>query len=347
MAADWAASTLPVVGAPMAGPGTPELAAAISNAGGFGMLPAGYQPVDKLAAAIDRTRSLTERGFGVNVFVPSPQDEARDAGAVQRYADQLAPIAQSLDAPIPAPRWDDTDSFDAKIDLLEEQRIPLVSFVFGLPPVEAVQRLHAVGTQVMATVTDADEALAAVRGHADLLCVQGAQAGGHRGTHSVQAIPNDRSWQQLLGEVRSVTAAPLVVAGGITTASEVRLALELGAVAVQCGTAFLLTDEAGTSAAYRAGLTDDTLDELVVTRAFSGRPARGLRNDFVDRFDAAAPSVFPIVDQLTKPMRAAATRGQDHQLINLWAGTGWRQARSGPAADIVAELAAGLAPADG
>ncbi|NNG40524.1 hypothetical protein HJ588_14740 [Flexivirga sp. ID2601S] len=347
MAHTWSRSTLPLLGAPMAGPGTPELAAAISNAGGFGMLPAGYQPVDTLAAAIERARSLTDHGFGVNVFVPSPQDEARDAFAIARYAEQLAPVARSLDAAVPAPRWDDTDSFDAKIDLLEEQRIPLVSFVFGLPPVEVVERLHAVGTQVMATVTDADEALAAVRGHADLLCVQGAQAGGHRGTHGVQTIPNDRGWQQLLGEVRSVTGVPLVVAGGIMTATDVRLALELGAVAVQCGTAFLLTDEAGTSAAYRAGLTDDALDELVVTRAFSGRPARGLRNDFVDRFDTVAPAVFPIVDQLTKPLRAAATKQSDHQLINLWAGTGWRRARTGPAADVVAELTAGVAPAGG
>ena len=186
---------------------------------------------------------------------------------------------------------------------------------------------------------DADEALAAAREGADALCVQGSQAGGHRSTHRVDAIPNDLSYVDLLREVRSVSALPLVAAGGIADGREAARALSLGAVAVQAGTAFLLADEAGTSAAHRAGVQDPALDRTVVTRAFSGRPARGLRNQFVRDHDARSVPVFPVVDQLTKPIRAAAAKVEDHQLVSLWAGTRWQGLRPAAAAEVVAALA--------
>ncbi|TWE12389.1 nitronate monooxygenase [Rudaeicoccus suwonensis] len=338
MSGGWDLSRQPVVGAPMAGAGTPQLAAAVSAAGGFGMLPAGYLSTAKLGENISRTRELTDRPFGVNIFVPAPSSRQRDEAEVRAYAHRLAPVAADLRTHIPEPRWNDTDEFDAKVDLLVGERLPMVSFVFGCPPQDVVERLHSVGTRVVTTVTDADEALAAVRGGADALCVQGCDAGGHRGTHTVAGIPNEHSLHHLLREVRSVTGVSLIAAGGIMDPHDVDLAIRLGAVAVQCGTAFLLTDEAGTTVAHRAGLTDPALDSLVVTRAFSGRPAQGLRNRFVDTFDEHAPSVFPIVDQLTKPLRAAAAAVEDHHWVSLWAGSGWRRARTGSASDVVRHL---------
>ena len=338
----WQLSRLPVVGAPMAGTGTPELAAAISNADGLGLLPAGYKSVEQLRDAIEATRQLTERPFGVNVFVPADLDEDRDGPALHRYAAALTALAVSLDVELPQPRWDDTDSFAAKIDLLEQDPVAVVSFVFGPPPAEVVSRLHAVGSQILATVTDGPEAQAADAAGADLLCLQGTEAGGHRGTHSVLKEPNDRGWRDLLPEIAAVTDLPVAVAGGIMTATDVTDALHRGAVAVQCGSAFLLTDESGMSDAYRAGFTDPDLGELVVTRAFSGRPARGVRNGFVSQFDPQSVPVFPVVDQLTKPLRAAAAATGNHELVSLWAGTGWRSARPGPAADVVAALTAEL-----
>ncbi|AKU18904.1 hypothetical protein VV02_13140 [Luteipulveratus mongoliensis] len=320
------------------GPSTPALVVAVNEAGAMGYLAAGYKTADALSEEFDQTRGLTDRPFGVNVFVPARLNRARDEAAVDAYRRRLQPLADKLDAVMPEPRWDDTDSYEAKIALLEEAKVDTVSFTFGCPAPDVVRRLRASGAQVVVTVTDTDEALAAVRGGADALCVQGSQAGGHRSTHRVDAIPNDLSWLDLVREVRSVTTVPLIAAGGIADAQDVRRALGLGAAAVQVGTAFLLCDEAGTSATHRAGLQEATLERSAVTRAFSGRPGRGVRNAFVDEYDAHAPSVFPVIDQLTKPLRAAAAGLEDFHLVNLWAGTRWRQAEPGSAAEVVGRL---------
>lgn len=334
-------STLPapVIAAPMAGgPSTPELVAAVSAAGGYGYLAAGYTSCAALQEQISATRGLTRNPFGVNVFVPAALDQERQADAVRAYRNRLAALATELDVQLPEPRWDDTDQFADKIDLLAHEPVDSVSFAFGLPGPDVIARLHAVGTASVVTVTDAREALAAAGDGADLLCVQGAQAGGHRSTHDPGTVPNERSTGELLREIRGVTDLPLIAAGGISNATAVRDALDGGAGAVQVGTALLLTDEAGTSAAHRAGLQDDLLVESVVTRAFSGRPARGLRNAFVEEFGSHAPPVYPILDQLTKPLRAAAARSKDTRWVSLWAGTGWRDAGPVPAADVVAKL---------
>lgn len=336
----WTLSKLPIVGAPMAGTGTPELAAAISDAGGLGLFPGGYLTGEQLADGIARVRELTDRPFGVNLFVPTPVDEQRDSAQLRSYAEALAPVATSARVQLPEPRWDGSDNFAAKVDALEKAALPVVSFIFGPPPVDAVRRLHAVGTKVLATVTDAREADAAVAAGADLLCLQGTDAGGHRGTHHAETEPNTSGWRELLPAVLGVTDVPVVVAGGVMTAQDVADALGAGAGAVQCGSAFLLTDESGINAAHRAGFTAPELTESVVTRAFSGRPARAIRNGFVARFDPVAVPVYPIVNQLTKPLRAAGAATGDRELVALWAGTGWRQARPGPAADVVAALAA-------
>lgn len=337
---DLSALRVPVIAAPMAGgPSTPELVAAVSAAGGFGYLAAGYLTPDALREKIAATRALTDSPFGVNVFVPARLDEQRQGADVEAYRGELLAVADALGVELPQPRWDDTDHFADKIDLLVDDPVDTVSFTFGCPGAEVVRRLQSAGSDVVVTVTDADEALAAAREGADALCVQGSQAGGHRSTHRVDAIPNDLSYVDLLREVRSVSALPLVAAGGIADGREAARALSLGAVAVQAGTAFLLADEAGTSAAHRAGVQDPALDRTVVTRAFSGRPARGLRNQFVRDHDARSVPVFPVVDQLTKPIRAAAAKVEDHQLVSLWAGTRWQELRPAAAAEVVAALA--------
>ena len=333
----------PVAVAPMAGgPSTPELVAAVCAAGGTGFLAAGYRSPEEVTRQIGRTRELTDRPFGVNVFVPAPPDERPGVSAQQsvlRYGDRLAPLARQLQVDLPRVDWADDDAYDDKITALVQARVSLASFTFGVPDGDVVERLHGAGSCVIVTVTDPDEATRAARGGADALVVQGYAAGGHRGTHAVQTIPFDREWAEILRETRTVTSLPVLVAGGVMGSRETRLALDTGAVAVQCGTAFLLTDEAGTSAAHRAGLREPSLDHSIVTRAFSGRPARGVRNEFVDLYGEAAPPVYPAVNQLTAPLRAAATRLEDPQGVALWAGSGWTSARTGPAADVVAHLA--------
>lgn len=333
--------TAPIIAAPMAGVSTPALVAAVNAAGGLGFLAAGYQTPARLAQDLRETREHTAAPFGVNLFVPEPPrgapDRARSAEAVAAYADRLAPEAARLDVTLPAPDWDDTDHWDAKVTLLADiDPVAVVSFTFGCPPAATVERLHAAGSCVAVTVTSLDEARDARGAGADVVVVQGFEAGGHRGTHHVTDEPNDLDHLALLPMLAEV-GLPMIAAGGITTAGDVRRALAAGAFAVQVGTAFLRTDEAGTTAAYRMGLTDPHL-ESTITRAFSGRPARGLANRFATAHGNAVPPVFPQVDQLTKPLRAAAAARGDLGVLSLWAGSGWRATREESAGAVVTRL---------
>ncbi|TDC12854.1 nitronate monooxygenase [Streptomyces sp. 8K308] len=330
---------LPVVQAPLAGgPGTPELAAAVAGVGGLGFLAAGYRSAGEVEAQIRETRSRTTGPFGVNVFVPRP---IPDPAGAARYRAELAAEAERYGVPLPDQDPADTDDWDTKLRLLADDPVPVVSFTFGPPPAPAVAALRAAGTCVVATVTTTDEAREAAALGVHALCVQGPEAGGHRGTFDPAADPDPTPLAALLPAVRAVTELPLIAAGGLTTGRDVAAALAAGAVAAQAGTAYLRTPEAGTSAPYRAALADPAFDATVVTRAFTGRPARGLRNRFIDAHHATAPAAYPLLHQLTRPLRAAAAVAGDPHGLSLWAGAGHRHATAAPAADVTRRLAAG------
>ncbi len=333
-------SELPVVQAPMAGgPSTPALAAAVSNAGGYGFLAAGYRTAEQLATEIAVTRSLTDAPFGVNLFVPSA---AGDPAGVARYASELEPEADRLGVALGEPHWDD-DAYSAKLDVVASARIDLVSFTFGCPTAGVVDRLHASGSRVAVTVTSVDEAQVATEVGSDVLAVQGTEAGGHQGSF-VDLAPNRAPLRLLLAGIVAVTDVPLIGTGGIMTGDDAAHVLSAGATAVQIGTALLCTPEAGTSAPYRAALLDGRYPETIVTRAFSGRFARGLANEFAVAHDGQAPQAYPEVHHLTRPLRAAATSAGDASVPNLWAGTGWRRITADPADVIVRRVAAGAVP---
>ena len=312
-----------IVLAPLAGgPSTPELAAAVSNAGGLGFLGGAYLSAEQLREQIAATRRLTSRPIGVNLFVlrPEPVDDA----AVAAYAGELEPEARRLDAELGTPRFDD-DGFDAKLEVVAEGGVEVVSFTFGRPDDAALRRLQ---VSVWLTVTSAEEAAAAEG--ADAVVVQGTEAGGHRGTW------DDREDDTPLAELlASITNLPVIAAGGIADREGVRAALDAGAAAVQVGTAFLLCPEAGTGEAYQRALV--TRRETAVTRAFTGRRARGLANRFM-RDHPDAPSAYPQIHHLTAPLRAAARAARDADSFNLWAGTNVALAREEPAAAVVARL---------
>lgn len=334
--------------APMAGgPTSPALLAAVCGAGAGGFLPGGYLTASVLEKNLTELRDLLaaaggrEPAFGVNLFVPAPADPARDQPDVDAYAEQLGreAVAAGLDAQPGQPRWDDDDHYRDKLRLLVEvDPVPAVSFTFGCPTGDDVEALHRVGTSVAVTVTDREEALAARECGADALVVQGFDAGGHRGTHAVSTEPNRLDALALLPEVAGL-GLPMLGAGGVATAGDVRRMLDAGAMGVQCGTAFLRCPEAGTSQAHRRLLRE--AHQTVVTRAFSGRPARGLRNGFIDAHPDT-PAVNPQVDQVTKPIRAAATAAGNLDWISGWAGVGWAAAQDLPAAQVVEMLTEGL-----
>jgi nitronate monooxygenase len=338
-----------VVGAPMAGgPTTPELVAAVGEAGGLGFLAGGYLTAPALAAAIAEVWDASSRPFGVNLFVPDQANAyavgpgalkgADRAAAVAAYRDRLADDARSVGAEPGEARPGDDDDWERKVDLVVRERVPVVSFTFGLPSTAVLGELRRSGTETVATVTDLDEVRAALEAGVDGLCVQGPDGGGHRGTLDPAKDPSDVDLLDLVAAVRAETDVPLVAAGGISTAEQAARVRAAGADAVQVGTALLLTPEAGTGLAYRRALGDPAYTSTAVTRAYSGRLARGLETDFVRRHDGQAPAAYPEVHHLTVPLRRASARAERPDLLALWAGTGWRSARSVPAATVVAEL---------
>lgn len=338
----------PVVGAPMAGgPSTPELAAAVSNAGGLGFLAAGYKSPDAVAEEIARTRALTGRPFGVNLFVP---DAANTGGSgtsdrlteALAYREQLAGEYPADLLPLPDPQ--DDDGWSAKLDLVLRLQVPVVSFTFGLPGRDTVAALREAGTAVAVTVTSVDEAVPAVQAGTRILCVQGPDAGGHRGTFDAAAEPPAEPLDELLRAVRTAlrgmaSDVELIAAGGICTAVDAQDVRDAGADAVQVGTALLLTPEAGTGAVHRAALQDPHFTSTALTRAFSGRTARGLANRFMAAHPEA-PAAYPLVNQVTKAIRARAAAAGDPHGTSLWAGTGWQSARIEPAAAVVGRFSA-------
>jgi nitronate monooxygenase len=327
---------VPVIAAPMAGgPSTPELAAAATNAGGLGFVAAGYLTADDFAARLKAAQHQASGPIGANLFVPQPS--AGTAEAINRYAQALAVEAQRYRVELGRPRYSD-DSWAAKLEIVLDLRPEVVSFTFDVPGAEEIRRLSDAGITTLATVTsDAEAALAESRG-VDGLAVQGPAAGGHRGTYDPIAQPNAQPLSELLAAVLARTELPVAAAGGVMTAADVDAVLRNGAVAAQCGTAFLLSDEAGSSPVHRKALQDPEFTETAVTRAFSGRYARGLRNRFINEHEAQAPFGYPEIHYLTSPVRAASVREGDPHATNVWAGTGFKNARAASVAAIIGEL---------
>jgi nitronate monooxygenase len=323
----------PIVVAPMAGgPSTAGLVVAAARAGALGFLAAGYQTPKVMAAEIAAVRAATAEPFGVNVFVPGAP--YADAATLRGYLDSL-----SADGLIGDPSWDD-DRFDAKVAALLADPPPVVSFTFGCPSAEVVTALQGSGAVVVVTVTSAPEAAAAASAGADAVCVQGFEAGAHRGTFVNDDSPGrDRGLLSLIGEVSAVTGLPQIAAGGIMGPRQVQAVLAAGAVAAQCGTAFLRCPESGTNPLHKAALADPRYTATALTRAFSGRPARGLVNQFI-RDHPDAPPAYPEINNATRALRAAAAAAGDTERMSLWAGQGYRSATTLPAGEIIERLAA-------
>lgn len=326
----------PVIVAPMAGgPSTPALAAAGSDAGGLGFIAAGYLTADALAERITAARALTSEPLGVNLFAPQPS--AGTAAGIEAYAQALAGESDRYGVALGEPRYDD-DAWSAKLDVVGDLRPEIVSFTFGLPTAEEITRLRTAQITTVGTVTTLDEARLATARGVDGLAVQGPAAGGHRGTFDPAAAPATQPLDQLLAEVLAAVDIPVAAAGGLVTADDVAGVLAAGAVAAQLGTAFLLADEAGSSPVHRAALQSPEFTETVVTRAFSGRYARGLRNRFVIEHEEQAPFGYPEIHYLTSPVRKASVAAGDPHATNVWAGTGWREARTGSVKEIIDAL---------
>lgn len=337
----------PIVAAPMAGgPSSTALAIAVASTGALGFLGGG----NNTAQAIDEDYcSVAHAGrVGVNLFVPDVANTAVDPVASQlnrsekltAFRKQLLPFAQRLGVELPtveqtghdvaeiAARW------EAK--LVAAAQWPIVSFTFGLPSADVFTRLQANGTQVGVTVTSVAEAVNAAQHGADFLVVQGPEAGGHRSVHDPLAEPEDIALLDLLPQVAHAVNIPFVAAGGIMTPADVAAVRERGAAAAAVGTALLLSDEAGANAVHQQALQHDRSGVTQLTRVYSGRVSRSLLNELMS---LDAPAAYPEVNSLTVPIKRAAAAALDPRSTHLFAGTGYLQARTGPADEIVEWLA--------
>ncbi|HEV7922526.1 MAG TPA: nitronate monooxygenase [Thermoanaerobaculia bacterium] len=317
--------------APMGGgPGTVELAAAVCNAGGLGAIAAGYLTPAQLAAEVASLRELTDAPFNVNLFAGGYHRETgKDP---QPILDVMAEIHEALHIEPPTLPDIPKDPFEEQLEVVLEMKPAVFSFTFGIPGESAMRRLQQAAIFVIGTATSPREGELLAKAGVDAIVAQGAEAGAHRGTFV------EESMLPTLELVSRIKGKPVIASGGIMTADDVKAALDAGAVAVQMGTAFLLCPEAGTSKPYRRALREER--DSVITRAFSGRAARGLRNAFVDRIGEREELIldFPAQNSLTRPMRTASARQDNPEYLSLWAGTGVAQAREIPAGELVKRL---------
>ncbi len=331
----------PIIQGPMAGgASSPALVAAVSNAGGLGSYAASLSSPSVLRDDVAAIRSLTDQPFLINLFIQEmPSPSVAEIEAATRL---LAPTWKSLGwdvLPVPA-KW--CEDFLPQFDALVALRPAAASFTFGILDPVQVERLHDAGVFVIGTVTTVEEALAWEAVGADAVIASGVEAGGHRGTflgpQEEAMIPARELWPQVSRAVK----IPTIAAGGIMTGIDINEALAVGAQAVQMGSAFLLCDESGINKTYREALirADDTPTRL--TRAFTGRYARGLENGFMRQMHSVQASVpaYPVQNALTLPIRAAAAAKGDPELMSLWAGTEIRRARPLPVAQLMQTLVA-------
>jgi nitronate monooxygenase len=334
----------PIILAPLGGgPSTPELAAAVSNAGGLGSLGAAYLTPDQITDAIRQIKSLTSKPFNVNLFAGGYEDSAGPDPAPMLAA--LSEIHRALGLPAPTLPKLPPDPFPAQLEAVLAAAPPIFSFTFGIPSPDALVRIKSCHILTIGTATTVAEAQSLADAGVDVIFAQGAEAGGHRGTFAGPFQSALIPTFDLVPAIHHAVSLPVIASGGIMDGREIMRALTIGASAVALGTAFLACPESGASPAYKQAVLDATKprnDVTVITRAFSGRPARGLPNAFIAKFSGKETQIlpYPLQNILTRQMRTAAAKQGQAGYLSLWAGTGVARTRQLPAATLVQQLLA-------
>lgn len=328
------ALAIPILQAPMLGSQDETMAIAVSRAGGLGSIAVSSSSGPEIEARIG---GLKQKGltFGANLFVlgtarPSPAE-------IDQALERLAPWHTRLGMAVPSAPNDYAPDFEAQFEALVRAAPPLATFTFGLLGAEKVAALHAAGSLVMGTATTVAEARAWAAAGADAICAQGSEAGGHRGHFNAPVDDSLVGTFALVSTIRAAVDLPVVAAGGIMDGRGVAAALALGASAAQMGTAFLLSDESAISDPWKSAIAAAPDDPTRLTRAFTGRHARGIENRFMREMRPVENDVpaYPVQNRLTQPLRAAAARAGDAEMLSLWAGQAVKLTREGSAADLV------------
>ncbi|MDO9432744.1 MAG: nitronate monooxygenase [Phenylobacterium sp.] len=326
---------IPILQAPMVGASSFEMALAVSKAGGMGHLAGGAMAPEAIESAVAAMRARTDAPFGVNLLM-APRAQP-DAAEVDRALARLAPWYAELGELLPAHPNEFAPDFESQLAAVVRAAPPVVSFTFGILTADQIDALHDAGTQVVGTATSVAEARAWAEVGADGICAQGFEAGGHRGHFLAEIEASLVGTMALTTLIGAAVDLPVIAAGGIMDGRGVAAALALGASAVQMGTAFLLADQASVSAPWRRSIQSVGDEPTRLTRAFTGRFARGIDNRFMRDLRAVETEVpaYPVQNRLTQALRAAASKADNPDMVSLWAGQGVGLARPGEAGDMI------------
>ena len=332
----------PIIQAPMASATNPDVVAAVSNAGGLGSFGAAGSPPGKLRDTVTAIWQGTGRPFNVNLFAAHTEEFDRDVRPGPRLAGKLAAYHAEFglgDVPVPGPMF---GPFDDQLDVLIEEKVPVISFHFGADPL-AVEKAHAAGAKVLCSATTVVEAIALQDAGVDAVIAQGSEAGGHRGTFSIDYEKALIGTMALVPQVVDAVKVPVIAAGGIMDARGIVACLALGASAVQMGTAFLGCPEMSVLDGWRASLQRAAAEDTKVTKALSGRPARGIRNRYIEEVEALNESLLPYPAQysVSRDLRKSGAERGDTDFMSMWAGQGVGLIRNQPVAEFMQDLVNG------
>lgn len=332
--------TYPIVQAPMLGVTTPAMVAAVSNAGGLGSLPVGGLSREVTRDLIRQTKALTDKPFAVNLFVYNiPNVKKAEADPMQVLLEKLAADHPATVAKT-TPESFQFHSHSDQVPVLLEEKVPIVSFTFGVLDGPSIKALHDKGIVLIGTATCLLEALILSGNGIDVITAQGIEAGGHRGTF----VDNDTlpaiGLLSLLSLITSQVKQPVLAAGGIMDGKAIKAALALGASGVQMGTAFIASTESAASPSYKTAIQQASETDIILTKAITGRWARGIRNKLITAVEQSgiAIPVYPVQGSLTAPLRAYGKAQNDKEFIAMWAGQAAAKAKTATVADIFNQL---------
>lgn len=336
--------TMPLIQAPMAGVQGSALAIAVSNAGGLGSLPCATLSVDTMRREITKIKAKTSRPYNVNFFchsqpVPDPVREKNWRALLDKYYQEY-----EID-PASIPTGPGRNPFSAEIaEVLREFEPPIVSFHFGLPSITLMRQVRNWGAKIIASATTLEEARWLESHGVDAIIAQGVEAGGHRGIFLSEDLTTQISTHELVRQMVGTVRLPVIAAGGIANAADVRHAMSLGAAGVQIGTAYLLSPEVTISPMHRAALHSEAAKNTVLTNLFTGRPARGIVNRFIRECGPINQNIpaFPLATAALAPLRAEAENRGSSDFSSMWSGVNNSHCRELPAAEITCALAAGF-----
>lgn len=332
--------TYPMIQAGMAGGvTTPDLVAAVSNAGGLGTLGAGYLDPEQMRQSIKKVKQHTDQPFGVNVFIPEIPDVSEQE--IEQANEWLRPFREELQLEKPEVKMPSASLFDKQMEVIIEEQVPVCSFTFGVPKKEWIHRLKKEGRTAIGTATTVNEAIINEEAGMDMVVMQGSEAGGHRGTFSGSFANAMVGTMALVPQAVDHVHIPVIAAGGIMDGRGVLAALTLGAQAVQMGTAFVTSLESGGKPQQIEAILNSNEEQPLITSVFSGKPARGIQNEFMKRmapFEKELPG-YPVQNILTKAIRNEAAKQNRPEWVHLWSGQSPRLSKRKSAAELVSGMA--------